>query len=446
MSKIKWIHGYELIDSRGFPTVACKVFLEDGIVARAIVPSGASTGEREALELRDGDSSRFMGKGVLKAVDNLNNKIAPALIGLDSTDQHLIDQTMIDLDGTETKSNLGANSILAVSMAVARAAAASVKKPLYAYISSHIAKEEREEYVLPLPMLNVINGGEHADNTIDFQEFMFVPIGAKSLKESIVIASECFHKLLKILKSKGYNTAKGDEGGFAPDLKDADEALSLMVQAITDAGYTPGRNKDVAIALDPACSELYNSETKLYTFKKAINANILSEEEGTKTTEQMVSYWDDLSSKYPIVSIEDGLAEQDWEGFISQTSTLGQKVQIVGDDLYCTNPKIVAEGIERKATNSVLIKLNQIGTVTETIQTIQAAHAAGWTAVVSHRSGETEDTFIADLAVGLSTGQIKTGSMSRSERIAKYNRLIEIEEELGPKAKFHGVKSFKVSI
>lgn len=434
---------YEVLDSRGFPTVACKISNADGITAKAMVPSGASTGEREAVELRDGDAQRYNGKGVLNAVKNVNEVIAPKIIGIDCREQQRIDELMIELDGTPNKAKLGANATLAVSLACARLAAMISKKPLYLYISQDILQEERTEFVMPVPMLNVINGGAHADNTIDFQEFMFMPVGAKSFKEACRMASECFHALQSILKSKKLNTNKGDEGGFAPDLKDADQALTLMMEAIKKAGYKPGVKADVAIALDPATSELYDSKKKVYVFEKAIKAKILDAKKGTKTSEEMVDYWKKQAAKYPIISIEDGLAENDWDGFNLMVKEMGKKVQIVGDDLFCTNPKITAEGIEKKVANSVLIKVNQIGTLTETIQTIQKAHAAGWTAVVSHRSGETEDTTIADLVVGMSTGQIKTGSMSRSERIAKYNRLIEIENDLGEKATYPGIKAFK---
>lgn len=440
--KITNINAYEVLDSRGFPTVACDVTIANKFTAKAMVPSGASTGEKEAIELRDGDKSRYNGKGVLKAVENVNTIIAPALIGMDARRQSDIDNKMIELDGTENKAKLGANAILSVSLAVAKAAALASKKPLYKYISEDVLGESITNYIMPVPMLNVINGGAHADNTIDFQEFMFMPVGAKSVKQACQIASECFHSLQSILKSKKLDTNKGDEGGFAPALKDADQALTLMVEAIKKAGYTPGIKKDVAIALDPATSELYDPKTKTYVFEKALKAKILSKDKATLTTKKMIEYWEKLIKKYPIISIEDGLAETDWDGFKEMTSKLGDTLQIVGDDLYCTNPKITEKGIEMGAANSVLIKLNQIGSLTETIQTVKKAQAAGWTAVMSHRSGETEDTTIADLSVALSTGQIKTGSMSRSERIAKYNRLIEIENELGKNAIYNGVKTF----
>lgn len=439
--KITNVVAYEVIDSRGFPTVACDIYVGK-IKAKSMVPSGASTGEKEAIELRDNDKLRFNGKGVLTAVKNVNEIIKPKLIGMDCRLQKEIDQLMIDIDGTPNKANLGANAILSVSLSIAKVAAIISQKPLYRYISENILKENRSEYIMPVPMLNVINGGAHADNTIDFQEFMFMPVGAKSVKEAIRVASECFHSLQSILKLKGFNTNKGDEGGFAPNLKSSDEVLSLMMEAIKKAGYESGVDKDVAIALDPATSELYNSEKKVYVFEKAVNAKILTLANGTKTSKEMVKYWDDISKKYPIISIEDGLAENDWDGFKLQVSTMGHRVQIVGDDLICTNPTIAKEAIENKLANSILIKVNQIGTLSETIETIKLAQNAGWTAVVSHRSGETEDTTIADIAVGMNTGQIKTGSMSRSERIAKYNRLIEIENELGLKAIYKGIHSF----
>ncbi|QZX48938.1 phosphopyruvate hydratase [Mycoplasma sp. E35C] len=437
--EISKVFAYQVFDSRGFPTVACEVTLKDGSKGLAMVPSGASTGEKEALELRDG-GDKYFGKGVMKAVNNINKKIAPSILGVDASLQKDIDNHMIELDGTKTKSKLGANAILAVSMAVCKAAAASLKQPLYQYIAKKVAKVKSADYILPVPMLNVINGGAHADNTIDFQEFMFMPVGAKTMAKALQIASECFHSLQKILKSKKLNTNKGDEGGFAPNLKSAEEALDLMSQAVTDAGYKLG--KDVAFALDCAASEFYNADKKAYVFKKAVKAGILSEKEGTKTTAELVNYLEQLTKKYPIISIEDGLDENDWEGMKLLTQRIGKKVQIVGDDTYCTNPEIAAKGVALNATNSVLIKLNQIGTLTETISTINIAKKANWTAVVSHRSGETEDSFISDLATALSTGQIKTGSMSRSERIAKYNRLLAIEIELDKKAKYLGEKTF----
>jgi len=445
-TKIKKIFAYEVLDSRGYPTVACKITLSNGISATAMVPSGASTGEREALELRDKDQYRFMGKGVLKAVSNVNNIIAPAIIKskLPVFAQEKIDDLMIKLDGTNSKSRLGANAILSVSMAICKVAALAKKQPLYLYIYKNLNKlPKTAKFTLPVPMLNVINGGAHADNTIDFQEFMFMPVGAKCFKEACQMASECFHSLAKILKKNGYNTSKGDEGGFAPALKDAEQALTLMVEAIKAAGYIPGVKKDVAIAMDMACSELYDSEKQTYVFQKAIDAKIKTVKAGTMTTKELIEYIHKLITQFPIISIEDGLAENDHDGWKLWEKLQGSKIQIVGDDLYCTNPSIVAEGIKEDWSNSVLIKLNQIGTVTETIKTITAATKAGWTSIVSHRSGETEDTFIADFVVGMGTGQIKTGSMSRSERIAKYNRLIEIEIELQKKSYYPGLKAFK---
>lgn len=441
---IKEIRAYEVLDSRGFPTVACSVTLSCGAKGKAMVPSGASTGQKEALELRDGDKKRFGGKGVLKAVNNINRIIGPQIIGKNASKQQELDDFMIKLDGTPGKTNLGANAILAVSMAIAKASANANKMPLYAYIRSLIKEcKENEEYILPVPMLNVINGGAHADNTIDFQEFMFMPVGAKSIREAVQIASECFHALGKLLKAKGFNTSKGDEGGYAPLLKSAEEALDIMVEAIKAAGYKPGVNQQVAISLDCAASEMYDETTKKYTFKKALDAKLMPKEKATLTSEQMINYLIELTKKYPIISIEDGLAETDWEGFAKLTALIGEKVQIVGDDLYCTNPNLTQEGLTKKATNAVLIKLNQIGTLSETIKTIQLARHSGWAAVVSHRSGETEDTFIADLSVALNCGQIKTGSMSRSERICKYNRLMEIEDELSLRGVYEGVKTFK---
>ncbi|WP_338983150.1 phosphopyruvate hydratase [Spiroplasma endosymbiont of Othius punctulatus] len=445
MSKIISIVASEVLDSRGFPTVQVDVTTEFGGFGSAKVPSGASTGIREALELRDGDKNRFNGKGVLKAVENANKKIAPIIIGMEVTNQIAIDKAMIKLDGTEFKKNLGANAILGVSLAVAKAAASELEMPLYRYIGGTNARR------LPVPMLNVINGGEHADSAIDFQEFMIMPVGAPSFKESLRWASEVFQALKKLLHDKNDITAVGDEGGFAPNFEWAykeqtleafkahtpvEVALDLLVEAITKAGYKPGRD-GIMIAMDAANSELFIDGK--YHFKKIEK---ITGKDWSLTSDEMVDFLDMLTKKYPIISIEDGLAEGDWEGFIKQTAKTGKTVQIVGDDLFVTNPKITAEGIERHAANSVLIKLNQIGTLTETIETIQMAQKAGWTAVTSHRSGETEDSTIADLAVALNTGQIKTGSMSRSDRIAKYNRLLEIERELGDAAIYDGLKSF----
>ena len=410
--KISDIKAREILDSRGNPTVAVKVFLEDGSSGEFKVPSGASTGEKEALELRDNDQNRYLGKGVLKAVNNVNTIIRDKLIGMDAYNQRLIDETMIALDGTETKSNLGANAILGVSVANLKASAISLKLPIYKYIGGITAR------VLPIPMLNVINGGSHADSTVDFQEYMIVPIKNVSFKERIRIASEVFHSLKSELKKNNLSTGVGDEGGFAPNFKNNEEALIYIVKAITNAGYEAG--KDVVIALDVAASEFYDKEKKKYVFK--------SKEE--KTPLEMIAYLKELISKYPIVSIEDGLDENDIDNWVTYSKEINHIIQNVGDDLFVTNKKILIEGIKKNIANSILIKLNQIGTVTETLETIELAKIYGYSTIISHRSGETEDTFIADLAVGVNAGQIKTGSMSRSERIAKYNRLMEIEEEL----------------
>ena len=410
--KISDIKAREILDSRGNPTVAVKVFLEDGSSGEFKVPSGASTGEKEALELRDNDQNRYLGKGVLKAVNNVNTIIRDKLIGMDAYNQRLIDETMIALDGTETKSNLGANAILGVSVANLKASAVSLKLPIYKYIGGITAR------VLPIPMLNVINGGSHADSTVDFQEYMIVPIKNVSFKERIRIASEVFHSLKSELKKNNLSTGVGDEGGFAPNFKNNEEALIYIVKAITNAGYEAG--KDVVIALDVAASEFYDKEKKKYVFK--------SKEE--KTPLEMIAYLKELISKYPIVSIEDGLDENDIDNWVTYSKEVNHIIQNVGDDLFVTNKKILIEGIKKNIANSILIKLNQIGTVTETLETIELAKTYGYSTIISHRSGETEDTFIADLAVGVNAGQIKTGSMSRSERIAKYNRLMEIEEEL----------------
>ena len=410
--KISDIKAREILDSRGNPTVAVKVFLEDGSSGEFKVPSGASTGEKEALELRDNDQNRYLGKGVLKAVNNVNTIIRDKLIGMDAYNQRLIDETMIALDGTETKSNLGANAILGVSVANLKASALSLKLPIYKYIGGITAR------VLPIPMLNVINGGSHADSTVDFQEYMIVPIKNVSFKERIRIASEVFHSLKSELKKNNLSTGVGDEGGFAPNFKNNEEALIYIVKSITNAGYEAG--KDVVIALDVAASEFYDKEKKKYVFK--------SKEE--KTPLEMIAYLKELISKYPIVSIEDGLDENDIDNWVTYSKEINHIIQNVGDDLFVTNKKILIEGIKKNIANSILIKLNQIGTVTETLETIELAKTYGYSTIISHRSGETEDTFIADLAVGVNAGQIKTGSMSRSERIAKYNRLMEIEEEL----------------
>ncbi len=413
----------EVLDSRGNPTVEAEVVLDDGTVGRAMVPSGASTGKFEALELRDKDPKRYLGKGVLKAVRNVNDVIAPKIIGMNVFDQVAIDSVMIELDGTDNKSKLGANAILAVSMAVARAAAEYLGEPLYRYIGGANAK------ILPVPFMNVINGGKHADNNLDIQEFMIVPAGAPTFKDALRYGAEIFHTLKKILKEGGHVTAVGDEGGFAPSLNSNEEAVKVLVDAIESAGYEPG--KDVFIALDCAASSFYNPETGKY--------NVDGEE---KTAEALMAYYEDLLARYPIISIEDPFDEEDWEAFAEFNKRVGDKVQIVGDDIYVTNIERLKRGIEMNATNSILIKLNQIGTVTETLDTIETAKKAGMTYIISHRSGETEDTFIADLAVGTNSGMIKTGSLSRSERIAKYNRLLRVEEELGASSKYPGLEAF----
>ncbi|WP_342607619.1 phosphopyruvate hydratase [Vibrio tritonius] len=430
MSKIVKVLGREIIDSRGNPTVEAEVHLEGGFVGMAAAPSGASTGSREALELRDGDKSRFLGKGVLKALSAVNGQIAEALVGKDAKDQAAIDQIMIDLDGTENKSNFGANAILAVSLANAKAAAAAKGMPLY----EHIAELNGTPGVfsMPLPMMNILNGGEHADNNVDIQEFMIQPVGAKSIKEAIRMGSEVFHNLAKVLKAKGMNTAVGDEGGFAPNLESNAAALAAIKDAVAAAGYTLGT--DITLAMDCAASEFYDKEAGNYNLKG---------EGKIFTSEEFNHYLAGLTNEYPIVSIEDGLDESDWEGFKHQTELLGDKIQLVGDDLFVTNTKILKEGIDKGIVNSILIKFNQIGSLTETLAAIKMAKDAGYTAVISHRSGETEDATIADLAVGTAAGQIKTGSMSRSDRVAKYNQLIRIEEALGERAPFNGRKEIK---
>ncbi|MBI6873546.1 phosphopyruvate hydratase [Clostridium aciditolerans] len=413
----------QILDSRAFPTVEVEVVLEDGTVGRAAVPSGASTGMFEAVELRDDDKSKYNGKGVLKAVDNVNNYIAEELIGMNVFDQVLIDKTMIKLDGTENKGKFGANAILGVSLACAKAAAEYLGLSLYQYIGGVNAK------VLPVPMMNIINGGKHADNNVDLQEFMIMPAGAPSFSEALRMSAEVYHTLKSLLKSKGYDTGVGDEGGFAPNLKSNEEAIQVIVEAIEKAGYTPG--KEIFIALDPASSEIY--ENGKYNLKG--EGKVLSSEE-------MTDYYVNLANKYPIISIEDGMAEEDWEGWRMLTEKLGDKVQLVGDDLFVTNTSRLKTGIEKKVANSILIKLNQIGTLTETLNAIEMAERAGYTAVVSHRSGETEDTTIADLVVAVNSGQIKTGAPARSERVAKYNQLIRIEEELGEMAEYRGLNAF----
>ncbi len=415
---IKSIDSMEILDSRGNPTVRTFVTLEDGSVGVASVPSGASTGENEALELRDGDPNRYGGKGVLKAVANVKEVIAPRLIGIDAAKQQEIDQIMIELDGTRFKENLGANAILSVSMAVCRAAAASVCLPLYEYIGGCTANR------IPVPMMNILNGGQHADSSVDFQEFMVMPIGAPSFAEALRYGAETFHTLKKILKEKGYSTAVGDEGGFAPNLKSNEEPCELILEAIEKAGYKPG--EDIAIALDPAASSFYKDGKYILSRSGA----------GEKTTDEIIAILEEWIKKYPIVSIEDGLAEEDWEGFKKLTSQIGDKIQIVGDDIYVTNTDFIKKGIEMNASNSVLIKLNQIGSVSETVDAIRLCRQAGWTYVVSHRSGETEDDFIADFTVAMDGRQIKTGSACRSERLCKYNRLMEIERELGKASRF----------
>jgi len=428
--KIARVHGREILDSRGNPTVEVEVTLEGGVQGRAAVPSGASTGEREALELRDGDSKRFLGKGVLKAVDNVNTLIAPELEGMDATDQVAIDQALIALDGTENKSKLGANAILGVSMAVARAAADFLGLPLFKYLGAY------HSCVLPVPMANILNGGAHSDNKVDFQEFMVMPIGAPSFREGVRMTAEVFHNLKSVLKKRGYNTSVGDEGGFAPDLQSNEEALEVIMEAIKNAGYTTGPQGDFMIALDPAASELYDEKTKTYELKWTTHEKL--------TSKQLVELWTSWVNKYPIISIEDGMAEDDWEGWKMLTDAVGDRVQLVGDDLFVTNTERIKQGIATKTANSVLIKVNQIGTLTETYEAIDMAHRAGYTAVVSHRSGETEDNFIADLVVALETGQIKTGSMSRSDRLAKYNQLMRIEDYLGDSARYAGRDAFKL--
>ena len=426
MTKIQNVFAREIIDSRGNPTVEVDVTLENGIIGRAAVPSGASTGEREALELRDGDKSRFHGKGVLKAVENVNKYLKTVVVGRDVYNQREIDEAMITADGTKDKSKYGANAILGVSLAVAKAAALDSKMPLYKYLS-------KDGNTLPVPMMNVLNGGAHADSSVDFQEYMIMPVGAKNIHEAVRMGSEIFHNLKSLLKASGHVTSVGDEGGFAPNLKNNEEPLKYIVAAIEKSGYVPG--KDVMIALDVAASEFYNSETKMYELTKS--------KEGNKTTDEMIDWLESLVNKYPIISIEDGLGERDWDGWKKLTDRLSKRVQLVGDDLFVTNPVIFKEGISKGVANSILIKLNQIGTLSETIDALKMAEENGYTAVVSHRSGETEDTTIAHVAVAFNNGQIKTGSMSRTDRVCKYNELMRIEEELGSSAKFLGIKAFK---
>src|SRR5690554_637838 len=426
MPFIRDVYAREVLDSRGNPTVEVEVYTESEGFGRAIVPSGASTGAYEAVELRDGDKTRYLGKGVLNAVENVNEVIAPEVVGMNVLDQVGIDKLMIELDGTDNKGKLGANALLGVSMAVARAAADLVGLPLYNYLGGFNATE------LPTPMMNILNGGSHADNNVDFQEFMIMPVGAPTFKEALRMGTEVFHHLKKVLQDMKLNTAVGDEGGFAPNLKSNEEAIKVIIQAIENAGYAPG--EDIVIALDVASSEFYNKENKKY----------ILEGEGGKTFDAkgLTDFYEKLIDKYPIISIEDGLDEDDWEGWAYLTKKLGKKVQLVGDDLFVTNTKRLARGIEEKSANSILIKVNQIGTLTETFEAVEMAKKAGFTAVISHRSGETEDTTIADIAVALNAGQIKTGSLSRTDRVAKYNQLLRIEDELGETAKYNGIKSF----
>ena len=426
MSRIIDVHAREVLDSRGNPTVEVEVYTECGDFGRAIVPSGASTGSKEALELRDNDKSRYMGKGVLKAVENVNEILSKVVIGMDVTDQVGIDHALIEADGTKDKSKYGANAILGISLAVARCAANHYGMPLYRYLGGTNAKK------LPVPMMNVLNGGSHADSSVDFQEFMIMPVGASSIHEAIRMGSEVFHTLKNVLKEMGQVTAVGDEGGFAPNLEDNEAPLKCIVEAITRAGYEPG--KDIFIAMDVAASEFYNTETKKYELKKSNG--------GEKTTSEMIDWLEELVNKYPIISIEDGLSEDDWDGWNELTRRLGKKIQLVGDDLFVTNVSILQEGINKDTANAILIKVNQIGTLTETFDAMELARSHGYTAIVSHRSGETEDTTIADIAVAFNAGQIKTGSMSRTDRIAKYNQLMRIEEELGDEAIYPGIHAF----
>ncbi len=423
MTTIVDIVGREILDSRGNPTVEAEVLLESGVIGRAAVPSGASTGEHEAVELRDGDKNRYGGKGVLKAVENINEKIADELIDFDAADQVGIDQFLINLDGTENKSNLGANAMLAISLACTKAAAETLDLPLYRYIGGTNAR------TLPVPMMNILNGGKHADNNVDFQEFMVMPVGAPNFAEALRMGTETFHVLKSVLKKKGYNTSVGDEGGFAPNLKSNDEAIELILEAINKTGYKVG--DEIAIALDPASSEMYLSDKKSYLFFKS--------DKSEKSSEEMVEYYANWVNQYPIVSLEDALAEDDWDGWKLLTDKLGDKIQLVGDDIFVTNTDRLAKGIELGIANSILIKVNQIGTLTETLDAIEMAKTSGYTNVISHRSGETEDTTIADIAVATNAGQIKTGSASRTDRIAKYNQLLRIEEELDTNAIFPGI-------
>jgi enolase len=434
-TKITRVRARQVIDSRGNPTVEADVLVESGFLGRAAVPSGASTGEHEAIELRDADKSRYLGKGVLKAVANANTEIAKAIAGLDAADQRGLDHKMITLDGTPSKARLGANAILAVSMAAARAAAGALKQPLYKYLSRY--SSEKSAAILPVPMMNILNGGAHADSSVDFQEFMVMPAGAPNFSEALRWGVDIFHSLKSSLKKRGYNTAVGDEGGFAPSCKSNEEAIQIVLEAISAAGYEPGGQ--VSIALDPASSEFYDKASGKYIFKKS--------DKSEHSSEQMAAYWTSWVEKYPIVSIEDGMAEDDWSGWKSLTNSVGsksskKKIQLVGDDLFVTNTERLSRGINEGVANAILIKLNQIGSVTETIDAIELARKAGYHSIISHRSGETEDTFIADLAVATGAGQIKTGSASRTDRIAKYNQLLRIEEELGSAARFPGRSIF----
>ncbi|MDE0448546.1 MAG: phosphopyruvate hydratase [Spirochaetaceae bacterium] len=426
MRDIEFVEAREIMDSRGNPTVEVDVILEDGSLGRAAVPSGASTGEHEAVELRDGDAERFLGKGVLQAVEHVNNRIATEIVGLDALNQVDVDRTMIALDGSDNKSSLGANAILGVSLATARAAAATLEVPLYRYLGSYHAS------LLPVPMANIINGGAHADNSVDFQEFMIMPVGAASIRDAVRMMAEVFHTLKQVLGGQGHATGVGDEGGFAPNLESNEDAIELILASIAQAGYEP--RADFMIALDPASSEFYDAARQRYVFKKSDGREL--------TAEQMVAFWSDWADRYPIISIEDGMGEDDWDGWRALTAAIGSRVQLVGDDLFVTNTARLRRGIEQRVGNSILIKVNQIGTLTETFEAVEMAKRAGYTAVISHRSGETEDAFIADLAVALETGQIKTGSLSRSDRLAKYNQLMRIEDQLDSSASFAGREAF----
>ena len=427
MGEIIGVLGREVLDSRGNPTVEVEVYLDTGATGRSLVPSGASTGKREALELRDKTKKRYMGKGVQKAVSNVNEKIASAVVGLESTQQVIIDQTMLSLDGTENKKKLGANAILGVSMAVARASADELGLPLFTYLGGVNAK------VIPVPMMNVLNGGAHADNNVDIQEFMVLPVGAESFAEALRMGVETFHSLKAVLKKAGHQTAVGDEGGFAPNLRSNEEAMESLLEAIVKAGYKPG--EDLCIGLDVAASEIYDAKDKCYVLS--------AEKNPKKSVDEIIAFYENWVNKYPLISLEDGLAEADWKGWSKLTTVLGNKIQIVGDDIFVTNTKILEKGIKEKSANSILIKLNQIGTVTETIDAVEMAHRAGFTCVISHRSGETEDTTIADLSVALNTGQIKTGAPSRTDRVSKYNQLLRIEDELGAASRYAGKSAFR---